>query len=1019
MKKLFRSIVVFCLAAAIMVSAVAAAAVTTDDWIPAGFQDFVFDAEYYAANYPEVAQVYGTSEQALYQHFLNYGVDEKKQGSPTFSAEYYLAGNYSVQTSCSNTREALLHYCSNRYPETVYQPAPSKHIGDTFDAVITRAENTAGGSFNIGVSATPTSAANGKYNVEALAADNTDLKQIWTFVYQAETDSYMIVNKYTGTVLDVNGALRTDGTNVSTYTSNGTQAQQWRILERLPGQYVLAPVHASHFAVLDIGSETAAGTNATISAYNHSAAQLFHITSIDLEPVTIPDDIKPIVFDSTFYRYAYFTDKELREGSDKALYQHFITKGIYLGFQGSPVFDVSYYGANNADVGTGYYAAFMHYCENGIKTGGYQTAPGADLGTQFEATVNYTGASINIGIAPGAADSGWNVQTVTASDSDAAQTWVFTRNPDGSYTITNQANPQAVLSVSDASTADGANIAAFATSDTDALHSRWYLFERTPGNYVIAPAHATNKVMTISGSADEAGQNVQLETYAQTQAQYFAITILNCTSNTGSVWYEDLTADDSFTTPLYPETANKHTLLSYDEIPMEMFYAVRQGFIDKGFAIYSDCVKGGLYTTTFVNGDDFYHIYWSAAKRQLRIAVAIGSADSLPDPNSVVSKGIAPTITQLKSREMYCMGYVVTLSDGSFIIVDGGYAHEHDRLYEELVRLNGSEENIVIRAWLISHAHGDHYECFTTFAEKYASKVTLEYFMYCPETPDYRVGGWGGIFTWGEIYDYINKFQDTKVLVVHTGMEFTFDNVKMEILFSSDDMLIDYLPDNQNAISIVSRFYTSAASALLLADAREESARYYQLPNYGDYFKSDICQAAHHGVENYPLYMYDIIRAPIMFYPCSKTLYRRPERDHEVRNAIKESDYIKEILLHSDQNSHTIPLTCNEDSDHTWDAGEVITEATCDKNGTVKQTCTLCGEVITKEIPAGHSYDNGVCTRCGAAEPAAPGETGPQQPSANTPGGETLYIYGALVLVVIAAAVCLVVFIKRGKKKNS
>ena len=202
-------------------------------------------------------------------------------------------------------------------------------------------------------------------------------------------------------------------------------------------------------------------------------------------------------------------------------------------------------------------------------------------------------------------------------------------------------------------------------------------------------------------------------------------------------------------------------------------------------------------------------------------------------------------------------------------------------------------------------------------------------------------------------------------------------------------------------------------SALLLADSREESARYYQLPYYGNYFKSDICQAAHHGVENYPLYMYDIIRAPIMFYPCSKTLYRRPERDHEVRNAIKESDYIQQILLHSDQNSHTIPLTCTEDSDHTWDAGQVITEATCDKNGAVKHTCTLCGESVTREIPAGHSYDNGVCTRCGAADPGAA-----QTPSGNDLSSVIWYILGALLLVGAAVIVGLAHRNKHSKKKD-
>lgn len=220
------------------------------------------------------------------------------------------------------------------------------------------------------------------------------------------------------------------------------------------------------------------------------------------------------------------------------------------------------------------------------------------------------------------------------------------------------------------------------------------------------------------------------------------------------------------------------------------------------------------------------------------------------------------------------------------------------------------------------------------------------------------------------------------------------------------------------AMYIVSRFYTGAASALLLSDTQEESARYYQLPYYGDYLKSDICQAAHHGVENYPLYMYDIIRAPIMFYPCSKTLYNKRERYYDVRMAIKNSDYIEQILLHSDRKSRTVPLACTEDSDHTWDAGEVITEATCDQIGTVKHTCTLCGGTITKEIPVGYSYENGACTRCGAIDPTAPSEPTPQQPSEDRPSDGTLFIYGALILVAVSVTVCLVFFIKRGKKKK-
>ena len=49
------------------------------DWIPSDCKDYVFDAEYYAAKYPEGAEEYGTAEDELYTHFQNQGVDEGKQ----------------------------------------------------------------------------------------------------------------------------------------------------------------------------------------------------------------------------------------------------------------------------------------------------------------------------------------------------------------------------------------------------------------------------------------------------------------------------------------------------------------------------------------------------------------------------------------------------------------------------------------------------------------------------------------------------------------------------------------------------------------------------------------------------------------------------------------------------------------------------------------------------------------------------------------------------------------------------
>ena len=52
---------------------------------------------------------------------------------------------------------------------------------------------------------------------------------------------------------------------------------------------------------------------------------------------------------------------------------------------------------------------------------------------------------------------------------------------------------------------------------------------------------------------------------------------------------------------------------------------------------------------------------------------------------------------------------------------------------------------------------------------------------------------------------------------------------------------------------------------------------------------------------------------------------------------------------------------------------KVTTAATCTASGVRTYTCSLCGDSYTQAIPAtGHSYANGACTVCGAADPSVP-----------------------------------------------
>ena len=362
-----------------------------------------------------------------------------------------------------------------------------------------------------------------------------------------------------------------------------------------------------------------------------------------------------------------------------------------------------------------------------------------------------------------------------------------------------------------------------------------------------------------------------------------------------AIRYSNLGEDDVYT------IAGGDKLSSYFEEPFESFLGVCKYYEDNSWELYSYTVKNGNHFATWTKSSRLAHLYWIECEQELNLVSSQKGADTLPPKTPEVTTGdVKTSVTQIQSTEINGMGYVTQLADGSFIIHDGGPAHRADELWNTLVALNGGKTTgIVIRAWLITHGHGDHYPCVTAFADKYAKNVTVEYFLISPvETSGNYLAGSG-------ITTDVKKFDGAKLCYVHTGMTFNFCNVKFEMLFTGDELWIaePYRDEglgeamNQNNSSIVSRIYTDDYSAIFLGDSSEEVALRMAL-YYGDYLKSDMCQIAHHGVEDFPLIAYRFINASILWYPCSQSLYDNKGRDKDVRDALKKSQYTKEIILH-------------------------------------------------------------------------------------------------------------------------
>ncbi|OIZ62720.1 hypothetical protein BLA28_20205 [Eisenbergiella tayi] len=71
----------------------------------------VFDAEFYAQNYPDVAAVFGTDENLLYQHYVQYGISEGR-----------LAANSAVNLDANViTTKMLIHHDGSDVENSFYR----------------------------------------------------------------------------------------------------------------------------------------------------------------------------------------------------------------------------------------------------------------------------------------------------------------------------------------------------------------------------------------------------------------------------------------------------------------------------------------------------------------------------------------------------------------------------------------------------------------------------------------------------------------------------------------------------------------------------------------------------------------------------------------------------------------------------------------------------------------------------------------------------------------------------------
>lgn len=293
--------------------------------------------------------------------------------------------------------------------------------------------------------------------------------------------------------------------------------------------------------------------------------------------------------------------------------------------------------------------------------------------------------------------------------------------------------------------------------------------------------------------------------------------------------------------------------------------AIVSAFTTRGFeTIATSPVEGAKFETLlFTNGMEIVTVYWKPAENEARILFEKLDENALIplSPNEMTGKGEL-TMVQVGIQRgpsdmgspMIGMCYVIKLSDGRAIVIDGGFNLESnaDNVYNTLSKLNiarNDNNQYIIAAWFFSHGDGDHIGIMNAFGKKYSDKVDVECVIYnLPSVGDLLAPTSAS----GEkafVENCKAAYPNAVHLIPRAGVTYYFGNASIDMLYTPD---LVWSPESKityyNSTSLIFMVNGGGGSFLSTGDAGE-SAFTVMWNNYeSSTFACDIFQYPHHGL---------------------------------------------------------------------------------------------------------------------------------------------------------------------------
>ena len=423
-----------------------------------------------------------------------------------------------------------------------------------------------------------------------------------------------------------------------------------------------------------------------------------------------------------------------------------------------------------------------------------------------------------------------------------------------------------------------------------------------------------------------------------------------------------------------------------DGVNLAAYNAYCAQLVSEGYVLRQQAEIRGSHFRTYAKGTSMIYVAYNAYSHASSEVIGNGNDTALDtlyspairvipvvidgvfniDPSALMQKSdyTYKTASKVTQVELTAGGscYIITLEDGSFVVIDGGTSNATDKtnIWNALTALHSaiwgtpsSTNKVRVAAWYLTHSHGDHYGNMRNIINSYAgtgssARLIVDRIIgnFPSEDESYNVQDpvlyyqyWLGTSSWPK-----SNGSPIPYVKVHTGQKLYLANLELEVLYTHEDLYpysLEFFNNSSTVIRININNTSNGtgsigkASFMVLGDIQYRASRQLRAM-YGDYLKSDMVQMAHHGGAGAEYELYYLINATVVYYPCTLSDYNANTMDshddlrEEVNINLRAYTVWKYIIVAEQYN---LTLTFNEELLDDWRDPDLFVAALTDTYG--------------------------------------------------------------------------------------